>query len=257
MLNIKSRILPILGVAIIISGLFGTSQVNAQTNNSKFPSFIQELAQKLGNYVRKIEYPSNFWIFQQLLHPILMNWLILPTYKIFGKYLLVLFQWLHVLSKAVHWKEKRGQKPGYFPKRMPNALAILALNQFKKLERFNEHRREIAEFYRREFEKLSFTDKKLSFQLPLETEQNYLRFAIKHPKSHDIIKKAWQENILIGDWYTTPVAPADTQLDKIGYELGSCPKAEKLSKETLNLPTHINIKKEDAQKIVNFLEQFK
>ena len=205
------------------------------------------LAKKIKEYQEEIGWPSCFWIFQQLLHPVLMNWLILPTYSIFGKYLLVIFQWLHILSKAVHWKEKRGGKPCYFPKKLPNVLAILALNQFKKLERFNNYRKEIAKFYREEL-------KNTSFELPSESEQIYLRFTVKHSKAHQIIKEAWENNLLIGDWYTTPIAPRDTKLDKMHYNLGSCPMAEKLAKETLNLPTHINISKEDAQKIVNFLK---
>jgi len=210
-----------------------------------------ELAKKIKEYQEKIGYPSCCWIFQQLAHPVLMNWLILPTYKIFGKYLLVLFQWFHILSKAVHWKEKRGRKPGYFPKRMPNALAILARNQFKKLERFNNHRQEIADFYYNELESTNF-------ELVGEHEGRkniFLRFAIKHPKAHEIIKKAWQNNLLIGDWYTTAIAPHDTKLDKMHYIPGSCPVAEKLAKITLNLPTHINILKEDAQKIVDFIKK--
>jgi len=209
-----------------------------------------ELAKKIKEYQGKIGYPSMFWIKQQLLHPILINWLILSTYRILGKYLLILFQWLHILSKAVHWKEKRGKKPGYFPKALPNALAELALNQFKKLERFNNHRKEIANFYYNELKELS------SFELPPEREQIYLRFTVKHPRAPQIIKKAWSKNILIGDWYTTPIAPHDTQLDKLQYKLGSCPKAEKLSKQVLNLPTHINIFKKEAQKIVNFLKTY-
>jgi dTDP-4-amino-4,6-dideoxygalactose transaminase len=224
----------------VISSVYGGMIVTNDDNLSK----------KIREYQGKISYPSCCWIFQQLLHPVLMNWLILPTYRIFGKYLLVLCQWLHILSKAVHWKEKRGRKPGYFPKRLPESLAILALNQFKKLERFNDHRQEIADFYRRG---LAGT----SFELPPETEQIYLRFTIKHPRAHEIIIKAWRENILIGDWYTSPIAPHDTKLDKIGYEMGSCPKVEKLSKETLNLPTHINISKEGAQKIVDFLKRWR
>jgi len=205
------------------------------------------LAKKLKDFQEEIGYPCYFWVFQQLLHPILMNWLILPTYSILGKYFLILFQWLQILSKAVHWKEKRGLRPGYFPKRMPNALSILALNQFKKLERFNIRRKEIAQIYRKEL-------KNTSFELPQEKEQIYLRFAVKHPKAHEIIKKAWQKNLLIGDWYTTPIAPHDTKLDKMQYVPGTCPKAEKLSKETFNLPTHINISKKEAQKIIDFLK---
>jgi perosamine synthetase len=208
-----------------------------------------ELAKKIKEYQKKIGYPSYFWIKQQLLHPILMNCLILPAYKILGKYLLVLFQKLRILSKAVHRKEKKGEKPDYFPKRLPAALAILALNQFKKLERFNNHRKEIANFYYNEL-------KNSPFELPPATEQIYLRFTIKHPRAHEIIKKAWQKNILIGDWYESPIVPPDTKLDKMQYKIGSCPKAEKLAKETLNLPTHINIYQEDAQKIINFLKTY-
>jgi dTDP-4-amino-4,6-dideoxygalactose transaminase len=199
-----------------------------------------------------------------------MNYLILPTYRILGKYLLILFQWFQILSKAVHWREKRGLRPGYFPKRLPNALAVLALNQFKKLERFNNHRKEIAEIYRKELKEeakpSSLTratakgeeeDLSSSLELPQEKEQIYLRFAVKHPKAHEIIKKAWQKNILIGDWYTSPIAPHDTKLNKLQYQLGSCPKAEKLSRETFNLPTHINISQREAKKIIGFLESWK
>ena len=224
----------------VISSVYGGIAI---TNN-------ELLAKTIKDFQKKIGYPSFGWTFQQLIHPILMNWIILPTYKTFGKYLLFFFQWLHVLSKAVHWKEKRGEKPDYFPKRMPNALAILALNQLKKIERFNNHREKIAEFYRTEL-------KNASFELPPNVEQIYLRFTLKHPRAHEIIRKAWQSNILIGDWYDSPVAPKDTKLEKIGYQIGSCPTAEKLSKETFNLPTHINISKKEAQKIIDFLKQWR
>ncbi len=206
----------------------------------------EELAKKIGEYQNKIGHPSVFWIKQQLLHPVLMNWLILPTYRVLGKYLLVLFQYLKILSKAVHWREKRGRKPGYFPKKMPNALAVLALRQFKKIEKFNNHREKIAEFYREQL-------KNSSFELPLDSKQVYLRFSIKHSQVHNIIKKAWKNNFLIGDWYTSAIAPADTKLSKMGYKIGSCSKAEKLAEETFNLPTHINISAKDAGKIVEFL----
>jgi len=211
-----------------------------------------ELAKQLRIFQEKIGYPSYLWIFQQLLHPVLMNRIILPTYGFLGKYLLVLFQWFNILSKAVHWKEKRGKKPGYFPRRLPNALAILAFNQFKKLDRFNEHRKEIARFY---FENLKDT----TFILPpvyADRESIFLRFPIRHYNAHQIIRDAWRKNMLIGDWYTTVIAPHDTKMDKLEYYFGDCPRAEDLSKETLNLPTHINISEKDAQKIVSFLKQY-
>lgn len=223
----------------IISSVYGGIVV---TNDEK-------LSKKISDFQKKIGESSCYWTLQQLLHPILMNWLILPTYSILGKYLLILFQNLHILSKAVHWKEKNGKKPDYFPKRLSNALAELALNQFKKLNKLNKHRQEIANFY---FEKLEDT----TFELPQKENNVFLRFSIKHPRAHEIIKKAWQNNLLIGDWYTCPIAPDDTKLEKMQYQIGSCPKAEKLAQQTMNLPTHINISKKQAQKIVSFLKKY-
>lgn len=210
----------------------------------------QILAKRIKDCQEKMGYPSLGWIVQQLKHPILMNWLIIPTYKNLGKYFLVLFQRLRILSKAVHWKEKRGLMPFYFPKRLPNALAILALNQFQKLERFNRRRREIANFYIKELSGAVYN---------LQDNPNsvYLRFSLFHPRAHQIIRAAWKKNLLIGDWYTSPIVPADTDLVKMQYIPGSCPTAERMAKITFNLPTHINISKEDAKKIVGFLRSFR
>ncbi|MEK7510435.1 MAG: aminotransferase class I/II-fold pyridoxal phosphate-dependent enzyme [Patescibacteria group bacterium] len=226
----------------VISSVYGGMAV---TNDDALAEKIKEFQEKAG-------YPSLFWIFQQLLHPVLMNWKILPTYRILGKYLLVVAQQLHLLSKAVHWKEKRGMKPAYFPRRMPNALALLALKQFQKLDRLNEHRKEVARYYTQALQATSF-------ELPKhfeEREHIFLRFPLKHPRAHAIIKNAWSNNVLIGDWYTSPIAPADTQMEKIGYVGGSCPTAERLSKVVLNLPTHINISKKEMEQILATMVEF-
>jgi perosamine synthetase len=212
------------------------------------------LAKKIIDFRDSISNPSFGWVLQQLLHPVLVG-MILPFYGFFslGKIKLVAFQKLGILSKAVHWKEKRGMMPNYFPKRMPNGLAILALNQFKKLDKFNSHRKKIANQY---FELLKDT----SFVLPVvekDKTHSFLRFVVKHPQAHDILKKAWKQNILLGDWYTTAIAPFDTKIETVGYIKDSCINAEKLSKVTLNLPTHINIKDKELDIITKFLREFK
>jgi len=212
-----------------------------------------ELGKRIREYQEKAGFPSYFWVKQQLLHPVLMNWLILPTYRFPGKYFLILFQWLHILSKAVHWKEKRAKRPGYFPKRLPNALAVLALKQFGKLERFNNHRRGVAEFYIKELSNSKYSIPDAEYC----KDSIFLRFSVSHPKAREIIRQAWRKNLLIGDWYTIPIAPYDTKLEKVHYLLGCCPEAEDLSRETLNLPTHINISEKEAKIIVDFLKPWK
>ena len=64
----------------IISSVYGGIVVTDDDN----------LAQKIKEFQKELKLPSRFWVFQQLIHPILMNALILPTYRILGKYLLVL-----------------------------------------------------------------------------------------------------------------------------------------------------------------------
>lgn len=212
-----------------------------------------QIGKKLGELQKEFGMPGIFWIKQQILHPVLLYFIILPLYNFLdlGKIFLIFSQWFHLLSKAVHWKEKRGLKPDYFPKALPNALALMALNQFDKLEKFNQHRKEIADFY---YKKLKGTN----FILPKKEGNIFLRFTVQHPKAHEIIYEAWhKENILLGDWYTSPIAPHDTNLDKMKYRPGMCPNAENLARKTLNLPTHINISMEDAQRIVDFLKKWK
>ncbi len=229
----------------VISSVYGGI---ATTNDDTIGKKLEELQKQFGSSLR-------FWIFQQILHPILLNYLILPIYNFLdlGKIFLVLSQALNVLSKAVSWKEKQGKRPDYFPKALPNSLAAMALNQFNKLEKFNSHRQKISEIYYNEL-------KNTGFELPQKfgnRKNIFLRFTVKHPKAHEIIYEAWhKQNILLGDWYTTPIAPFDTKIEEMKYKLGSCMNAEELAKTTLNLPTHINISQKDAERIVNYLKMW-
>ncbi|MCX6761023.1 MAG: DegT/DnrJ/EryC1/StrS family aminotransferase [Candidatus Nealsonbacteria bacterium] len=234
----------------VISSVYGGMAV---TNDDTIGKKLEQLQKEFGQ-------PSRFWILQQILHPILLGYIILPIYSFLdlGKIFLVLSQWLHILSKAVSWQEKRGERPDYFPRALPNALAVMASNQFNKLEKFNQHRQKIADYY---YENLKNTE----FQLPKKFDNRkniFLRFTVKqkYPKgtpAHEIIYNAWhKQNILLGDWYTTPIAPFDTKIEEIKYASGSCKNAEELSEITLNLPTHINISRKDTERIVNFLKKF-
>ena len=232
----------------IISSVFGGMVV---TNNDEIEERIKKIQEKL-------DFPSNFWIFQQLLHPILTNYIVLPAYGLnsaFGRIILGLFHVFSVLSKGVYKKEKKGKISKYFPKKFPNALAILALNQFKKLERFNEHRREIAKFYENELKNTKFVP---PLTKPWENiTPIFMRYPVLVNLDTDrILNEARKRKIYLDDgWRKTPIVPPDTKIDKMKYIPGSCPKAEEIAKKILNLPTHINISLKDAQKIVDFLKK--
>ena len=238
---------------------FGRDKIISSVFGGMAVAHNEKIAERIKEFQEKADYPSSFWIFQQLLHPILTNYLVIPAYgldKNLGRVLLGIFHKLSILSKAVYKKEKRGKLSEHFPKRLPNAFAILALNQFKKLERFNAHRRKIANFYQE-------TLKNTNFTLPLAKKREDIKPAfMRYPilinfDTDKILKEARKRKIFLDDgWRKSPVVPPDTNLEKMRYKMGSCPEAEKVAQAILNLPTHINISKKDALKIINFLKEY-
>ncbi|MDP3093246.1 MAG: aminotransferase class I/II-fold pyridoxal phosphate-dependent enzyme [bacterium] len=233
---------------------FGRDKVISSVAGGMAATDDDQLAQKLKDYQNNLPEPSCLWTFQQLLHPILTTFLIIPLYSFgeIGKWALIFLQKIGLLSKAVSKREKQGKLPVNPAKKMPEALAILALNQFEKLEKFISHQRQIAELY----------DKNLAgFKLVLPPSAEgriYLRYPVllKDTNADMILDKARKEKIFLDDgWRNAAIMPPDTNQAKMGYEAGDCPIAESVAKKIVNLPTHINISKEKAQKIVNFLHK--
>ncbi len=198
---------------------------------------------KLEQYQKSLSYPSYFWIFQQLFHPIAFS-IILASYNILiGKILLLILQKLRLLSFPVYPEEKKGKQPSDFPAKFPHALAILLINQLKKLERYNENRKQVADFYRDQM------SQKSDFKFTPEVGGAiYLRFPFLFSKSPQLIKKVRQQEIYLGNWYHNIIDPTGVDYQAIGYVFGSCPKAEKVASQILNLPTRISL--HDAKKVV-------
>jgi dTDP-4-amino-4,6-dideoxygalactose transaminase len=230
----------------IISSVYGGI---AMTNDSV-------LAERIKKFWDNCPYPSNFWILQQLLHPILTEYFIKPLYRFFGagKYFLIFLQKIKILSKGVAKQEKKGRLPKYIPQKMPNSLAALALNQFKKLERFNAHRKRIAEIYDQELQELNL-------RFPQKQEGRiYMRYSLllKGRNTDEILKELGKKKIFLDDgWRKTPIVPPDTDQKKMQYQFGTCKNAEFVAKCILNLPTHINISEKEAKLIVKSLKSVK
>lgn len=211
----------------VVSSVFG----GAAIINAK----LQMPNAKLKQYQRQLHYPSHFWIFQQLLHPVAFS-VILTSYNILiGKILLVALQKLRLLSFPVYPMEKSGRRPADFPARFPNALAILLVKQLGKLERFNRNRRETADFYR-----AVLGSKKIKL-LPGIAGSINLRFPVLQDNSGEMLEKAKEQGILLGNWYHNIIDPTGVDFMKAAYRLGSCPEAERASRKVINLPTRITL----------------
>jgi perosamine synthetase len=227
----------------IISSVYG-GMVTVNNNS---------LLERVSHFQKEINYPSFSWILQQLLHPVLMNKIVLPLYSSkIGRGILATFLNLNILSKAVTAKENQGELPLYFPLRMPNVLAILAINQFNKLDRFNNHRKEIAQMYesllvhKKEFKPIFRKDK--------DREVVFLKYPVLNVNPQKVVREVRKKGIYLNDgWFGSAIVPPLTSLEKVCYVSSSCPKAEEVAKRIVCLPTHINISREDAKAVFDCL----
>jgi dTDP-4-amino-4,6-dideoxygalactose transaminase len=191
-------------------------------------------------------------------------WLGKKTYRFGGILLIGIAKTFGITSKAVQSQEKQGIRPTFALKRMPNALALLALRQLKKLECFNSHRQSLAKLYQELLSPLQISSQLSSLtsrDLPINrlTDQPinqsiHLRYTIWTDKREEIYTACKKEGILLGDWYDTVIAPRGVNYEKINYHQGSCPNAERIAKGTLNLPTDIHTSASDVKKIVKIIE---
>ncbi len=102
-------------------------------------------------------------------------------------------------------------------KLLPNALAELALHQWQKLDKLNRHRQSLARFYAQ------------SLKLPFNQQGIYLRYPVKASDPKKILALAKKKQLLLGNWYDFKI---------------------------VNLPTHIKINLDDAQRVVEFIKEY-
>lgn len=232
---------------------FGRDKIISSVYGGMVTVNNDDLLEKIAHCQKEFDYPSLSWTLQQLLHPVLMNNIVLPLYSSkIGRGILAMFLNLNILSKAVTSMENQGKLPLYFPKRMPNALAILAINQFNKLDRFNEHRKEIAKIYKSLL--LNKKEFKVIFKEDKDKEPIYLKFPLLNVNPVKVVREARKNEIYLNDgWFGSVVVPPLTSLEKVCYVANSCPRAEEVCKRILCLPTHINISREDAKRVFDSL----
>ena len=127
---------------------------------------------------------------------------------------------------------------------LPNWYSLMALLRLSRLDMEIEHRRAIAKIYSRELNpNIISSDVKKNCEISTN-----IRFPIFVENRKSLIFYLKNNGIFISDiWYDAPVAPSKL-IGKTDYN-GSCPESEKISKQILNLPTHINVSRNDAAKI--------
>lgn len=181
---------------------------------------------------------------QHLLHPIFF-YFGKKTYHLgIGKALLYVAKKLRLMNRIIDQTEKQGRVPKYFPAQLPGSLATLAFNQIKHLDAWNSIRKNIVTQY------VQSLKNKKSVQRVGETSM-WLRFPVQvsDPKAFRVAAVA--KGVFLGDWYSTAIAPSDSNYEAAQYTKGSCPVAENIGKGIINLPTDPSLTKTDLNRIIS------
>ncbi len=223
--------------ALLLS--FGRSKALSSVFGGAIVLKSGRLAEKIRLMERTADQPSNFFLLKSLLYKPL-SVVVKSTYSFYlGKIIHKIIKIFNLLPSEITSKEKRGEFDSLLNRAYPNAFAYLLIQQLKKFERIQKKRARACTIYN------GMSDR----------EQPVLRYPLLIDNRDDIIKKAKAKSIYLGKWYEQPVAPKELDLSKVGYRLGSCPKAEGICQKIINLPT--NITKKEAMRVISILNDVK
>jgi len=230
---------------------FGSDKIISCVRGGALITDDDELNKKISESKNNLPPSSYGKIFQHLTHyPIFYVGKALYNIKI-GKILLKLAKNLHAINKIIYPEEKAGEGGKNYPARLPNCLAKILVNQLNDLEKTIKHQKNIAGLY----DKLIVNNK---VRLPLKAQSDgvYLRYPILVNEPKKLLRLAKQQGIILGDWYSTPIAPSNINLNRTGYHPGDCAKAELLASQSLNLPTDRQITEKQARRIIKLINSF-
>jgi dTDP-4-amino-4,6-dideoxygalactose transaminase len=82
----------------------------------------------------------------------------------------------------------------------------------------------------------------------------FLRYPIRVWERDAFVEEADRRGVLLGDWFHSPLYPIQEDLGRWGYAEGSCPIAERVSAEIVNLPTDVDPRGREASAALELLE---
>lgn len=137
------------------------------------------------------------------------------------------------------------------PHDLPGWYCCLIRGQFDDLQENLKHRRRIASVYA---ENINSTVLPQGIVERISRSSS-LRFPILINSRADLIQCLKRVGVYVSDiWYDAPIAP-NRYLGLTNYQ-SQCPKAEKVCRRILNLPTHKNVSVEKAREISAVINQW-
>tara|TARA_Y100001934_G_scaffold218296_1_gene259318 strand:+ start:25 stop:768 length:744 start_codon:yes stop_codon:yes gene_type:complete len=138
--------------------------------------------------------------------------------------------------------------------RMTDIHAALGLSQMARLDEFVTKRHKIAERYNNRIAELPFIP---PWQSP-DTRSSYHLYPVRVRKiecgktQRQVHEALWKEGIRVNVHYI-PVY-RQPYFERMGFEKGYCPEAEKYYKETISLPMYPSLSADKQEKVIAVLE---
>ena len=188
---------------------------------------------------KNLKNPSQMFLFRILMYK-LLGFIITKTYSIgIGKMIHQLAKVSSIFIPEVTRIEKRGILDSFLIKSFPNICAIFLLSQLQTFNDVAKKRTFLTQYYNKAF------GQKIP-DLPL------IRYPYRIKDRSSLIAKGKKQGIMLGTWYDQIVGPRGFDMTKTSYKNGSCPVAEKVVDEIINLPTNVTLKQ--ASGIVALVE---
>jgi dTDP-4-amino-4,6-dideoxygalactose transaminase len=82
-----------------------------------------------------------------------------------------------------------------------------------------------------------------------------LRYPVRVRNKAEVLARAQQHRIELGDWFNHPLHPREANAEAFGYRTGFCPEGERAAEEVVNLPMTGRTTEKTAREAVEFLRQ--
>ncbi len=226
----------------VTTGLGGWAMINNFLLFQNMEGVYQEL--KSPSLRESLLLRLQYHIYSAVFRPSLF-WTIQSTYRMLSRYGIT-------IGSSTN-EELECRMPDGYEKKMTQWQRNMLARKLGEIERLNSHRREMASLY----ENLLKNKGMQSVNLPDEYDPTFLRYPVLVKNKRDVLVAAKKRRIELGDWFLSPVHPNLEQWEKEGYQRGMCPIGEHICKHIINLPTHLGINVEEAERIVEFISEFR
>ncbi|EKD94633.1 MAG: cell wall biogenesis regulatory protein [uncultured bacterium] len=131
--------------------------------------------------------------------------------------------------------------------RLDNLQAAILRVKLKYLDKWNDRRRKIAEYYDKKLK-----DKYIIPQVLPDITSAYYAYTLRHPQRDMIIRKLNSRGIITGIYYPMPLhlQPAYKYL---GYKKRDFPVTEKICREIFSIPLYPELSKSQIDQIISVL----